>query len=92
VTFSPWTINPVTMDTPHMNTQKQVLVAFSLNVRSRREALGLSQEGLAERSELDRTYISGIERGLRNPTLLTAARLARALNTPLVNLFQGLME
>jgi len=75
-----------------MNTQRQVLVAFSLNVRSRREALGLSQEVLAERSELDRTYISGIERGLRNPTLLTAARLASALNTPLVNLFQGLME
>ena len=35
--------------------------------------------GLAFRSELDRTYISGIERGVRNPTLLSLRRLAKAL-------------
>ena len=40
------------------------LTRFGLNVRRRREAVGLSQEALAEIAELDRTYFSGIERGL----------------------------
>ncbi|MCQ8242193.1 helix-turn-helix domain-containing protein [Rhizosaccharibacter radicis] len=44
-----------------------------------RIALGISQEELADRVELDRTYISGIERGIRNPTLLVLLRLAQAL-------------
>jgi transcriptional regulator with XRE-family HTH domain len=48
----------------------------------RREALGLSQEELAHRAEMDRTYASGIERGVRNPTLKMIHRLAKALRTP----------
>lgn len=44
--------------------------------RTRRK---LSQENLAEISGLHRTYISGLERGLRNPTITIVARLARAL-------------
>lgn len=43
--------------------------------------MGLSQEDLAFRSELDRTYVSGVERGVRNPTLKTMLRLALALQT-----------
>ena len=43
--------------------------------------MGLSQEELAFRSELDRTYVSGVERGVRNPTLKTMLRLAQALQT-----------
>ena len=46
-----------------MSHRHQTLTRFGLNVRRRREALGLSQEALAEKAELDRTYISGIERG-----------------------------
>ena len=42
---------------------------FAANVRRRRLALGLSQEVLAARAGLDRTYLSGLERGARNPTL-----------------------
>jgi transcriptional regulator with XRE-family HTH domain len=42
--------------------------------------LGLSQEALAERADLDRTYISGIERGIRNVSLINIVELARALN------------
>lgn len=49
------------------------------NVRRRREDLGWSQEQLADESELHRTYISGIERKVRNPTILIIERLAKAL-------------
>ena len=49
------------------------------NVRTTRELKGLSQEELAFRAELHRTYVSGIERGIRNPTALIIERLAVAL-------------
>jgi len=49
------------------------------NVKAARKALGLSQEMLALESEIDRTYISGIERGLRNPSLDLIVRLAAQL-------------
>ena len=55
------------------------LAAFGKAVREAREELGLSQEELGFESELDRTYISGIERGVRNPTIVTVGRLCRAL-------------
>ncbi len=55
--------------------------AFGQAVRTKREELELSQEDLGFESELDRTYISGIERGVRNPTLKTIWRLADALST-----------
>ena len=42
---------------------------------------GLSQEELGFRADLDRTYVSGIERGVRNPTLMIIGRLAKALGT-----------
>jgi transcriptional regulator with XRE-family HTH domain len=57
-------------------------VAFGRAVRARREALGLSQEALAERCDLDRTYISGVERGRRNPTVQAVFRIGLGLNTP----------
>jgi transcriptional regulator with XRE-family HTH domain len=50
-------------------------------VRQCRSKLGISQEELCFRCDLDRTYISGIERGVRNPTVKTLRRLARALGT-----------
>jgi transcriptional regulator with XRE-family HTH domain len=48
-------------------------------VRKRRKALGLSQEGLAEKADLHWTYIGGIERGERNVSLLNIVKIARAL-------------
>lgn len=51
------------------------------NVRRLREEAGLSQEKLALEAELDRTYISGVERGVRNPTVMVIARLAVSLKT-----------
>jgi transcriptional regulator with XRE-family HTH domain len=49
------------------------------NVRLFRSRLGISQEELAFRSGLHRTYVSGVERGIRNPTALIIDRLAKAL-------------
>lgn len=60
---------------------------FGAAVRRQRELLRLSQEDLADRSGLDRTYISGVERGVRNPTLQVMQKLADALGSDLDVLF-----
>ena len=49
------------------------------NVRQNRERVGVSQEELAYRAGIDRTYVSGIERGIRNPTVLVLQDLAGVL-------------
>jgi transcriptional regulator with XRE-family HTH domain len=49
------------------------------NVQRLRRELGQSQEELADRAGLHRTYVSGVERGIRNPTLTVIERLARGL-------------
>lgn len=49
------------------------------NLRRAREALGISQEDLADRAGLHRTYVSGVERGVRNPTVTVLEKLAKAL-------------
>jgi len=49
------------------------------NVRSLRLSANMTQEKLAYEAEIDLTYVSGIERGKRNPSLLVMARMADAL-------------
>lgn len=65
------------------DTQK----ALGTAIRARRSAiLGLSQERLGEMAGLNRTYVGGIERGVRNPTYRNLVRLAVALDVPLSEL------
>jgi len=59
------------------------------NIRGFRKRLGISQEVLAERSELHRTYIGGIERGERNVSLENIVRIARALQITPSKLLEG---
>jgi PAS domain S-box-containing protein len=59
-----------------------ILQALSLAVQQRREALGISQEELASRSGLHRTYISDVERGARNLSLKNLNRLSIGLEVP----------
>lgn len=57
------------------------LLLLGQAIRNQRKQLGLSQEKLAERCGFDRTYISMLERGKRNPSLLNLLKLAKGLQT-----------
>ena len=59
-----------------------------LNLRRYREALGVSQEEFAFQCGLHRTYISGVERGVRNPTVLVLEKIALALKVPSARLLE----
>ena len=61
---------------------------LALNLRRLRQAEGLGQEKFALEHGFDRTYISGIERGVRNPTILVLERLAIALKVPVEDLLK----
>ena len=61
---------------------------FGERMRALRLAKGYSQEELAFRAEIHRTYIGGIERGERNPSLKNIAAIAEALGTTLAELFK----
>lgn len=56
-----------------------VVVLLGRNVRVFRRGLGLSQEELAHRAEMERSYVSDIERGTRNPSVRALGKLAIAL-------------
>lgn len=63
-------------------------VEFGKTVRKLREDQGYSQETFADYAGIHRTYLGGIERGERNPTLTTIHRLAKALKIPPHKLLQ----
>lgn len=70
-----------------MENTKDITVRFGQRVKTLRLQLGLSQEAFADKCGLDRTYISGIERGVRNPTLEVIAVIADGLGVGLSYLF-----
>tara|TARA_R110001592_G_scaffold301936_3_gene573668 strand:- start:3169 stop:3402 length:234 start_codon:yes stop_codon:yes gene_type:complete len=67
-----------------------ILTIFGRNVQKERLHQKISQETLAEIAELDRTYISSMERGKRNVSLLNIVKVAKALSIPPSQLFEGL--
>lgn len=72
-----------------MSSTDHVLVALGRNVRHRRTLKSLTQEKLAEKAALDPTYISDIERGVRNPGIKNVAKLAKALGITTSRLTEG---
>ena len=60
---------------------EDVRAILARNIKAARKRLNLSQEELAARAGIDRTYVSGIERRVRNPTITVVARFAAALET-----------
>ena len=65
---------------------RDVLVSFAENLRRRRKELGLSQEQLGTRANIQMADISRYESGSRDPRISTVARLAVALETPIADL------
>lgn len=70
--------------------KKEILIKFGKKVREARIKLDLSQEQLAARARVHRTYIGMIERGEKNITLENIEKLAKALNLDIVNLFKNI--
>jgi len=62
------------------------MVRFGKRLRETREAAGVSQEKLGELSGVHRTYVSSVERGKRNVSLVNIERFALALNVPMGDL------
>lgn len=71
-------------------TKKETLCALGRLVKQHRANLGISQEELALRADLDRTYVSGVERGVRNPSLTALVYLASGLGITVSELLEGL--
>ncbi|MDP9592276.1 UNVERIFIED_ORG: transcriptional regulator with XRE-family HTH domain [Shinella zoogloeoides] len=65
---------------------EDVRAILARNIKAGRKRLNLSQEELAARAEIDRTYVSGIERQVRNPTITVVAKFAEALETTTADL------
>ena len=64
-------------------------IQLGKRIRELRKKKGFSQEGFADQAELHRTYLGGLERGERNPTLTVLVRVAKALCVPVSKLVDG---
>ena len=73
-----------------MRKRDPILRALGQTVAKYRQEKELSQEALAERAGLNRTYLSDIERGVRNPGIKNVARLAKALGVSTARLVEEL--
>ena len=62
------------------------LTSLANNVKKHRKQAGLSQEELAFQCDIDRTYISKVERGVANPSLLILVKIAETLNVRIEDL------
>lgn len=72
-----------------MNSKHQILVEFGNNVRHFRKEKKFSQEELAYKADLHRTYIGMIERAEKNITLVNIEKIANALECKITDLING---
>jgi transcriptional regulator with XRE-family HTH domain len=72
-----------------MDSKQKILIEFGERVREIRKEKGLSQEELAHKADLHRTYIGMIERAEKNITLVNIEKIANALDVSLNSLFNG---
>lgn len=70
-------------------TKPDIQERFGYAVKMRRESLGLNQEELADKAGIHRTYLSDVERGTRNLSLVNIEKLAAALSWKMSSLFQN---
>lgn len=67
-----------------------ILIQLGMRIRYLRQQRKMSQLDLSVESDVNRNYISDLEKGRRNPTILVLNKIAIALNTDLSNLFKGI--
>jgi DNA-binding XRE family transcriptional regulator len=67
---------------------RDVRARVGLNLQRLRREKGLSQEELADRAQIHQTYLSGVERGRRNPTITVLQRIAEALDADIADLME----
>jgi ribosome-binding protein aMBF1 (putative translation factor) len=80
VGYIPWTLS--LKEKNHLRRYMQsdhIATAFGRVLREQRETRGISQEDLALNADVDRSFVSQMERGIRQPTLTTLVKLCRAL-------------
>ena len=70
----------------------EIVMTLGKRIRALRRLTGLSQEKMAVKAGLDRTYYAGIERGERNPSVKQLAKIAAALEVPIRALFTELAQ
>ena len=80
------------MVTDCLRWRMEAKAIFGANVRKARKAAGISQERLALDADVARSYMSDLERGVRNPTVEVIGRLAMALNVGAAVLVEGIPE
>jgi len=66
----------------------EIRETFARNLRRMRQAQGLSQEELAYKAEIDRTYVSSLERAVYSPSIEVVDKLAKALGTDAAELLK----
>jgi len=69
-------------------SEEKIVNALAVRIRELRHIKGWSQEQLSEEAAIHRTYLGGIERGLRNPALRNLIKIARALGVSMSELFE----
>lgn len=72
-----------------MDIGKRAIRKFGKRVREMRRSVGWSQDELAFELEIDRSYVSSLERGERNPTLKTIVKISKTFDVTVSDLCQG---